>query len=266
MNISLHDIDLEGEEKVLKISTVTPVFCYGSNKIKDVIEMIVFTGHRRIPIVSKEKDIIGIFTKSDILEAFLRREDFDERITKVMTREVLTCNENDSIEYVLNKFKMSRRGGFPVISNNKLVGMVSERDFIKKVAGIKTSIKVSDVMVTKPFIIRPGLSIIDCFRTMVNTRYRRLPVVKEGTLVGIITSEDLLRYIYKNKYNYGALNEKIDTIMVKSPVTTKPDADLGEAAKLMVDKQVGGLVVIDDDKKMRGIITERDILEMIDSK
>jgi CBS domain-containing protein len=266
MNINLHDIDLEGEEKILKISTATPVFCYGSNKIQDVIEMVVFTGHRRIPIVSKEKEIIGIFTKSDVLEAFLRREDFDERITKVMTREVITCNENDSIDYVLSKFKMSRRGGFPVIGGNKLVGMVSERDFIKKVAGVKTNIKVSDVMVTKPFIIRPGLSIIDCFRTMVNTRYRRLPVVKEGMLQGIITSEDLLRNIYKNKYSYGALNEKIDTIMVKAPVTTKPDADLGEAAKLMVEKHVGGLVVIDEDKKMRGIITERDILERIDSK
>lgn len=266
MTINLADIGLGGKDGIMKIATVTPVFCYGSNRIVDVIEMIVFTGHRRIPIVSKNKEVIGILTKSDIIDAFLRKEDFSERITKIMNREVITCNENDTIEYALNKFKISRRGGFPIIADNKLIGMISERDFVNRVSGAETEIKVADVMTTKPFIIRPDISVMDCFRTIVNTRYRRLPVVKDERLVGIATSEDLLRYIYKTNYDYVALKEKVEKIMVKDVATTKADIDLGEASKKMMEKQVGGLLVVDEDKRLRGIITERDILETIDAR
>jgi predicted transcriptional regulator len=266
MSINLNDIGLSANDKTIKISTLTPVFCYGTNKIKDVIEMIVFTGHRRIPIVSKDKEVLGILTKSDILDAFLRKEDFDERVTEIMNRDVITCNENDDIEHTLNRFKISRRGGFPLISNNKLVGMVSERDFIKKVAGIDTGTKAKDIMTNKPFIIRPNINIGDGFRTMVNTRYRRLPVVKDGIPIGVVTSEDLLRFIYKTNYDFGKMNDGIEHAIVKEIKTIGPDVDAGEIAKKMVEHQIGGLVVVDENRKLTGLVTERDILEIIELK
>lgn len=266
MSINLNTVGVDGREKIMEIATAAPVFCYENEKIKNVIKKMVQTGYRRIPIVSRNKEVVGILTKSDILDAFLRREDFNEKISTIMNRDLITCDENDSIEYVLNKFKLSRRGGFPIVSEGKLVGMISERDFVKKISDITTNITVDEVMTTKPFFISPELSILDCLRAMVNTRYRRLPVVSNEELVGIIAAEDLLKYIHKNKYKFEALDEGADSVMIKNVLTINREVDLTTAVKKMMSNQIGDLLVVEENNKLEGIITERDILEEFEYK
>jgi len=266
MSIDLSFLGLDGKEKIIKMATRPPIFCYENEKIDSVVERTLSTGHRRIPIVSKNKETVGILTKSDILGAFLRREDFDEEVSTIMNRDLITCDENDSIEYVLSKFKISRRGGFPVVSKGRLTGMVSERDFVKRVSDTKTEITVDKVMTTKPLFITPGLSVLDSLRIMVNTKYRRLPVVDKGKLVGIVAGEDLLRYIHKNNYNFEALDEGIEKVMIRDVLTIDKSASLTKAVKKMTSNKVGNLVVVDKDKRLEGIITERDILEEFEYK
>jgi len=59
--------------------------------------------------------------------------------------------KSDSIEFVLQKIKLSRRGGLPILKKRKLVGMVSERDFVKYFDKVKFGKNVGEIMTKKPF-------------------------------------------------------------------------------------------------------------------
>jgi CBS domain-containing protein len=266
MSISLESLNVKRDKEIITIASKNVAFCKENDTISEVVDKIVSTEHRRIPVVSKRGDVVGVLTKSDILDAFLRAEDFGQNVSTIMNRELILCDAHDSIGHTLQKFKISRRGGFPVVERNKLVGMISERDFVSLVSGNNTGIKVKDVMTKKPFVLQPNISIHDCLKTMVNTHYRRLPVVESVAnrkLIGIVTSTDLLKYIHDNNYDLGALDEPLDKIIIKNAHITGPEEDLSQAAKAMTSHDVGGLLVVDNTHSLEGIATERDILEEI---
>jgi len=264
MVINLKSAGLKNRQKIATIASTDPVFCKDSDTINKVVEKIISTGHRRIPIVSGRKGVVGIITKSDILDAFLRQEDFNNSISEIMTRDPILCEKNETLGHVLQKFKLSRRGGFPIVEGKKLAGMVSERDFIKQLLGTNIGVKVEDAMTKKPLVIQGNISILDCLKIMVNTHYRRLPVVSDGMLVGIVTSEDLLKYINDHKYRLEDLDEPLEKVMIKNVFTVQRGDDLSVAIKIMETKDIGGILVVDAGKKLEGIITERDILEKIE--
>jgi CBS domain-containing protein len=86
-------------------------------------------------------------------------------------------------------------------------GIVTERDFVRRVVARKTPLdtKISDVM-TKPLItISPDASLKEAARKMVNSGIRRLPVVKQHKLVGIIVVSDFARHLSKRTLTEGIL-------------------------------------------------------------
>ncbi|NLX71385.1 MAG: CBS domain-containing protein [Clostridiales bacterium] len=122
-------------------------------------------------------------------------------------------------------------------------------------------------MTTNPFIISPDHTIPDAQEIMMKNGIRRLPVVKNGKLVGVVTKEDIDRYspsqatsLSMSEITYILSKTKIKQIMTKDPVVISPNALLEEAAILMRDQRVGFLPVVDGDKLV-GIITESDIFD-----
>lgn len=265
MSVSLELAGIKRESKILTIANLNPVACKSSEKIFSAVDAVIKTGHRRVPIISGKRDLEGVITITDLLDAFLRRQDFDEKLENITVREVLFCEENDIIDFVLKKMKLSRRGGFPIVDiNRKLVGIISERDFVKVFSNIIFDVNVEDVMSKKPIFITSQISIFDCLKTIVNARYRRLPVVEDRKLVGIVTSIDLLKYIKEHDFTFEELDEPLDSIIKKDVYTISKDVDLSDAIKTMRSKDIGGILIVNGENNLEGIITERDILEEID--
>ncbi len=263
MIISLENFGLDRNEKIIKIANLKPFFVYQEDKIKNVVDAIVSSGYRRIPILDKKKNLVGIVTTMDILNAFLRRENFNQSISSIMVKEVIFCFESESISDALQKMKISRRGGLPILNKKKnLVGIVTERDFLKNFLNFKLDYPVSEFMTKKPLVISNKVSIYDCLKSIVNSRYRRLPVMDGSSLVGIVTSADLLKYIHSHDFRFDDLNLPIDYVINKNPVSVQASETISEIIKKMVEKDVGGILVFED-KKLKGIITERDILERV---
>ena len=126
---------------------------------------------------------------------------------------------------------------------------------------------VKNRMTTNPFIISPDHTIPDAQEIMMKHGIRRLPVVKNGKLVGVVTKEDIERYspskatsLSMGEITYLLSKTKVKQIMTKNPVVISPNALLEEAAILMRDQRVGFLPVVDDDKLV-GIINESDIFD-----
>lgn len=262
MTVKLEDAGLDRFKRITEIGNMDPTYCEEDLRISELVEKMVKTGYRRMPIVSKDKTLVGILTTSDVLDAFLKNENFEDKVSTIMIRDVIFCEIDDTLDFVLQKFKLSRRGGFPIVSDRKLAGVISERDFVKHFSDVNFNMKVEECMTKKPFFIQPNISIFDCLKTLVNTHYRRLPIVENDKLVGITTTADLITYIYKNNYDRDAMDEAMDAVIIKDVYTIEKEKDLSDVVKLMKVKNVGGILVVDGDK-LEGIVTERDILEEI---
>lgn len=126
---------------------------------------------------------------------------------------------------------------------------------------------VKTKMTTNPFTITPEQTIPEAQEIMIKNGVRRLPVMKNGKLVGIISKEDIERYspskatsLSMGEITYLLTKTKIKQIMTKDPITISSVALLEEAATLMRDNKVSFLPVVEDDRLV-GIITESDIFD-----
>jgi acetoin utilization protein AcuB len=113
---------------------------------------------------------------------------------------------------------------------------------------------VRDRMTKNPITIEPDDFLAQALRRMRTGGFRRLPVVDGGKLVGIITERDL-------RAHQGYLERtKVNGVMAERPSTIDSSATLEEAARIMIQRQIGGLPVIEDGALV-GIVTATDALK-----
>lgn len=108
-------------------------------------------------------------------------------------------------------------------------------------------------MTKDPVAIGPGEMLAEARRKIDKGNFRRLPVVENGRLVGIITDRDLRQHASQLEHT------RVDAVMASPVITVAPDMLLDQAANLLVKHKVGGLPVMDGGKLV-GIITAIDML------
>jgi CBS domain-containing protein len=89
-------------------------------------------------------------------------------------------------------------GALPVVQNDKLVGIISERDYTRKVILQGRSSKetpVSEIMSTDLVLTHPNESLTGCMHVMTDKRVRHLPVLEDGKLIGILSIGDALKWL-----------------------------------------------------------------------
>ena len=261
--IELEEIGIRDSDNISHISNLSPSYAFDFDSISKTVKTIISSGHRRIPVVSKNNELTGIISYMDILDGLLRGLSRNTQINAFMTRDVISAEATENINSVLRKLVTSKRGGMPITKNQKLMGIVSERDFIRLVSNKYFNIPVKNAMSHKPITIAPNTSIQNCMKAMVNTHYRRLPVTKNKELVGIVTGIDVLRFIDENNYNSIKLGDNVTDIM-STPVkyVTETD-DVSDAVKIILENNIGGLPVVNEENYLKGIITERNIIELL---
>ena len=94
----------------------------------------------------------------------------------------------------------------------------------------------------------------------------RLPVMKKGKLVGIVTDRDLKRAsasdcnsLEIHELHYLLEETKVDEIMTRDPITVPPDYTLEEAAEILLNNKISGVPVVEDNGQVVGIITQTDL-------
>jgi CBS domain-containing membrane protein len=132
-------------------------------------------------------------------------------------------------------------------------------------------LKVRDVMTADPTTLKRNdkLTLADDIMTL--GRVRHLPVVDDDdqTVVGIVTQRDLFRDALAQALGYGrhAQRKILDTLSVKDVmatevVTASPEASLVEAAKILTERKIGCLPVVENGKLV-GILTEGDFVALV---
>lgn len=128
---------------------------------------------------------------------------------------------------------------------------------------------VRDWMTTNPIIISSNCTLPEAYWLMVNHKIRRLPVVDQDTLVGIVTLEDLRGKIPATMIGMDPARASdmltklpVRHVMSENPKTVSADATLVEAARLMLEFKISALPVMDG-ARLVGIITESDIFRTL---
>ena len=148
---------------------------------------------------------------------------------------------------------------------------------------------VADIMTANPTTVSPQTSLQEAIQIIAEKEISGLPVVDENQqLVGVISETDLTwqatgvdtppyvmfldSVIYlqnplkHNEEVHKALGQTVGEVMSDSPTTVKGSQLVREAAKIMHDKKVRRLPVVDDGSKLIGIITQGDVIKMMASE
>jgi len=165
-----------------------------------------------IPVVNstQERNYAGVFGLENFIEAIIKTspEKLAKTVEEVMSKNVIACSPEDEVDNIWRLMQTKSFAGLPVVKNNKLVGIVTQKDLIQSGALLPTfeskkgrfrgSTKISSIMNTQVLAVEPSIKVIRVAKIMVSKDLGRVPVIdKEGKLIGIVDREDVAKLVVK---------------------------------------------------------------------
>lgn len=118
-------------------------------------------------------------------------------IKDIMTSPVITMRSNAKVSEAASAMCANNIGSLIVVDRNeKPIGIITERDMIRKVVVTSKNPKSVDVtqIMSSPLVMgNPNMDLEDSAKLMINKKIKRLPIVDQGKIVGIVTFTDLIR-------------------------------------------------------------------------
>ncbi len=130
-----------------------------------------------------------------------------EPISHIMSKNVLSVNQTDSLRDVAKIFRTENVHHVPVIHGHEIVGIISSSDFNRLTFGslyehqegadnaILDSLKIEQVMTAKPTVVNVHDPIRDVAEIFAEANFHALPVTDDNELKGIVTTKDLIKYL-----------------------------------------------------------------------
>ncbi|HUE80534.1 MAG TPA: IMP dehydrogenase [Pyrinomonadaceae bacterium] len=192
-------------------------------------------------------DVLLIPARSDVLPS---ETDTSTRFTRNIQLTIPLCSAAmDTVTEAALAIALAQQGGIGVIHKNLSIERQAE-----EVDKVKRS---ESGMIVDPVTIRPDRPVREALQVMEHYHISGVPVVDEdGHLVGIITNRDLR---FETRFEI-----PVSDVMTKQPLVTVPVGTTLEQAKVVLQKhRIEKLLVVDDDKRIKGLITVKDIQKAI---
>jgi CBS domain-containing protein len=112
--------------------------------------------------------------------------------------DVLTVKPGDTVLHALEQMARKNVGAVIVVENDVPVGIFTERDYARSVilkGRSSSNTPVRDIMIADVVFVQPEQTVDECMAIMTDKRFRHLPVLQEGKLVGIVSIGDLVKTI-----------------------------------------------------------------------
>jgi CBS domain-containing protein len=168
-----------------------------------------------------------------------------------MTSDVVHVEIPGNRDDVLKILKRTGISGVPVLKNKKIVGIITRKDLLRKPEETQLGL----LMTAKPVAIDPEMEIREAARLLVRKHIRRLPVVEDNKLVGLLSVADIIHALaqVKNK-------EEIKENYTSKTFALWEETPLPVVGRVMEISGVDAIPILDAENKLQGIISERDLI------
>lgn len=128
----------------------------------------------------------------------------NEPLSSIMTRNVITAQQDDSLSVAKNIFLNNKVHHLPIVSGSNLVGILTTYDLFKLNGSYSgrnfDEIKIGEVMTKQVATLEPEDKIGSAAELFLENLFHAIPIVKDGNLHGIVTSFDVIKYEFMKEY------------------------------------------------------------------
>jgi CBS domain-containing protein len=271
--------------EIMAIATKNVITAHQTTPIIQAVQTMTREGFRRLPITDAGSGKLrGIVTNSDIINFMGGGDKFNlvqvkhkgnflaainDTLREIMSPHLITLQDSAQISDAVDAILHRNVSGVPIVdADGDLRGIVTERDVMKVLATEHSTLTVEETMNASVRVARPDSPVGEVSRKMVKYQFRRLPVVSDDVLCGIITATDIMQYL-----GNGQVFEKLVTgdaaevmalpirsLMSGDLHTTTPEKNIHDVAVEMLQRHIGAMPVIED-SHLVGLITEYDLVE-----
>jgi len=277
-----HIVEQEGE--IMAIATRDVISVPPTQTILAAVEQMTKCGFRRLPVTDAGTGrVLGIVTSGDIINLMGGGDKFrlvqvrhggnlipalNEPVRTIMTQQTATLQSDARITDAVDIIVRKKIGGLPIVdTDDVLMGIVTERDVMRVLAAEHSTLWAEDIMSSPLRVTGPDCPIASVTRDMTKHKLRRLPVVSDDVLYGIIAATDIMRYLGSREVfarlttgNVAEVTElPVRTLIAGELFTTTPEKSINEVAREMLEKNIGALPVIEDSRPI-GLVTEFDLV------
>jgi CBS domain-containing protein len=168
-----------------------------------------------------------------------------------MTTDVVSVEIPGNRDDVLKILKRTGISGVPVIKDRKIVGIITRKDLLRKADETQLGL----LMTRNPVVITPETRIEEAARLLIEHNIRRLPVVEDEVLTGLLSVADVIHAIAQLR-----IRDEIKDIYTSQTFALWEETPLPLVGRVMEISGFEAIPILDADSRLQGIISERDLI------
>jgi len=227
---------------------------------------------RILPVVDEGKRLVGVISRSDMMN--ITSSVSAIRVKGIMSTHPYAATPDMDVVQALREMISLDEWYTPVVKSSQdlsYIGVLGLEHFIlisleRSVARLSTPL--SDIMSTKLITCSPSDEIDDVWQRMKERSFAACPVIERGKAVGIVTQQNLLESGgvfpgFEAKKGRFKAPTKISHVMKTPVVSLKPTDTIGDAAVLMLERNIGRVPIVDDKSLLVGIVDREDVVKAL---
>jgi transcriptional regulator with GAF, ATPase, and Fis domain len=216
-------------------------------------------------VVVDNGNVAGILTETDFLKRVVAEgKDFDEiSVKEVMSSPVESIGSDLSVFEASRIMDEKHIKRVPVLGEGRLVGIATQTDLIRVSASYGMWRNVGEIMSRDVVGIQSKATVVEATEVMTGCSISCIVVLKGDEVVGVLTEKDFLKRVVALRKDPAEI--KMEELMSSPVMTVPPDCTVFSASRIMEKMDVRRLVIMEN-KQLRGIVTQTDILKAVKKK
>ncbi len=254
--------------KVRDVMTTDLITVDKDRNLKDVLQLMEQHKITKLPVVDSTGHLLGIVTDGKIADKLGRAHNKHIqtgtlRASSVMEKDVIMAHPDEALETLLADVGKPGLTMIPVVKGDVLVGVVTKSDLLPLV---ESTAELSSVMAREVRAVAATERLVHARRLILDHDVARLPVLEGGQLRGIIAEHEIANAFAGFKLSDESVQKamvrelNVGDYMIRDVVTAAPNMTCADAARMMRERHVGALPIVNGDGTIQGIVTRTDLI------
>ncbi|MDK2892464.1 CBS domain-containing protein [Methanohalophilus sp.] len=249
---------------------VQPIEVDKGDTLSHALDLMEKNNTRRL-LVTHDNNLLGILTMRNLTKELGTRKKGAKPASSLHVATAVSDNfikllPDTEVDDVI--ILMAKNGGIVIVTDNEnVLGWVTPQQIMEN---MEFDGYAGEIMHKEPVIVSPADRVSHVRRLILEKDMGRFPVVENGTLIGIVTEKDIAQamkafreLVPENQQDSRIKNLIVEDIMKTGVQSVKTNTPVSEVIRIMLEKNIGGVPVMNLENEMVGFITRRNLLKML---